>query len=306
MDLLPPGARFVIVDAGAREVERSRWGLFPPSRLKFIGFEPDVEEATRLNTLPSTDGAERKFIAGGLWGSTGALPFEHNNTGGGSSFLRQNRVVTDRWRFIFGSEPIAARDLMYPVREETMNVVSLVEWAREEGISSVDFFKINIQGGELEVLRGAGDLLDTVLGLDVEVGFVESYVDRPMFSDIDTFLRSRGFTFFDFTEVHYVGRDRSPVSVNHVQSGNQTLHRVIGTRGQIVEGHALYLRDPISNDPDMDDERVIKLAALSEAFGQVEYAFELLNWLVARAGPLSDRLRWIIHQGTQSYSHGMV
>jgi hypothetical protein len=48
----------------------------------------------------------------------------------------------------------------------------------------------------------------------------------------------------------------------------------------------------------------MKLAALAEAFGQIEYAFELLDWLARRDDvpePLARDIRHVIIQGRTEY-----
>jgi len=157
LDLLPAGERVVIVDAGAREVDADpRWRPFPPARLRFFGFEADAAEAQRLNQIAGPEGLERKFYPAGLWGSSGTVPFDLNKAAGGSSFLAQNRTLTDRWKFENATDTALARETFYPTRTADMTVVSLADWAGREGVREVDFLKINVQGGELEILNGAG------------------------------------------------------------------------------------------------------------------------------------------------------
>ncbi len=283
MGLLSAKETFLIVDAGAREVDQDpRWRSFPAERMTFIGFEPDKEEATRLNAVSTTDGVRRRFVAAGLWSTSGVQELEHNNIGGGSSFLPQNRKITDRWKFENPGEARNARDIFFPVKRERMEVVSLADWAASAQIGKIDFLKLNVQGAEKDILIGAGPLLDDILGILVEVSFVESYRDRPMFVDIDSMLRQHGFSFFDLLAHHYVGRSESPIVAQHLTVSEGKLGQLVSSWGQLVEGHALYLRDPIADGSALEFERTVKLAALAEAFGQVEFAFELLNWLGKR------------------------
>jgi FkbM family methyltransferase len=306
LELLNKEERFVIVDAGAREVERDpRWRPFPPERLEFVGFEPDRDEAARLNSIAEKEGLKRHFVAAGLWGASGTIEFEHNNIGGGSSFLPQNREVTDRWKFENPHETSLARDIFFPVRREPMAVVNLVDWAKEAKIGSVDFLKLNVQGGEKEILLGAGSLLSSVLGILVEVAFVESYRDRPMFVDIDVLLRERGFVFFDLLAHHYIGRAGSPIAAQHLTVAGGKLSQLVSEWGQLIEGHAIYFRDPIGGTGQLDFMRTIKLAALAEAYGQVEYAFELLGWLAGQKDVADDgksqMLQRIVREASNEY-----
>jgi hypothetical protein len=58
-----------------------------------------------------------------------------------------------------------------------------------------------------------------------------------------------------------------------------------------VEGHALYLRDPLADEAQDKDKgrrrrlsavQAIKLAAVADVFGQTEYALEVLDWVKGR------------------------
>jgi len=309
IELLPTNDRFLIVDGGAREVDRDiRWRPFPPRRLKFIGFEPDQTEASRLNATPGPGGLEWHFVPAGLWGSSGTILFEHNKAPGGSSFLPQNRILTDRWKFENPSEVSLAKDMFFPTGQEDMKVVSLSEWADEAKLESVDFLKLNVQGGEHEILAGAGGVLDDVLGVLIEVAFVESYQNRPFFADTDQLLRQRGFTFFDLLAHHYIGRSATSVAAQHLVVQQPGIGQLVSSWGQLIEGHALYFRDPIANDNSakFPPHRLIKLAALAEAFGQVEYAFELLEWLMLRPdvkdSPMATAIQRAISDGNSAYN----
>ncbi|HXF54902.1 MAG TPA: FkbM family methyltransferase [Hyphomicrobiaceae bacterium] len=307
MELLPPGERFVIVDAGARDGEDDpRWRPFPPHRLAIFGFEPDQAEAARLNELARKNGHERRVHAAGLWRTSGCLHFHHNKASGGGSFLPQNREITDRWKFENPTATSPAREVFVATHTEPLRVTSLKEWASEAGLTEIDFVKLNVQGAELQVLEGAAGLLDGVLGILVEVSFVESYRGRPLFADIDAHLRGAGFTFFDLLAHHYVGRAVAPVAAQHLALVQPTLGQQVSAWGQLVEGHALYLRDPLTPDAGSPDvRRCLKLAALAEACGQIEFAFEVLGWLVRRADvasrDLASQLRQACVDGAEDY-----
>ena len=82
-------------------------------------------------------------------------------------------------------------------------MTSVDEWIRDNAIDSdIDFMKLNVKGAELEILKGAERTLESVTGLQVEMSFVELYLGRPFFADIDVFLRNHSFYFFDFIGLH--------------------------------------------------------------------------------------------------------
>lgn len=305
---LAPNDRFVIIDGGAREMEQDyRWRPFPPERLRFFGFEADAAEAARLTDLAAPAGLERRFYPAALGGKSGKAIFEHNKAGGGSSLLSQNRAVTDRWKFENPHRVSLAREMFFPTHDEEITVTTLSDWANATETTEVDFIKLNVQGAELDILKSGGKAVDTALGILVEVAFVESYRNRPMFSDLDKFLRGADFTFFDLLAHHYIGRARISVAAQQLVLAEPALSKQVSAWGQLVEGHALYLRDPVASDQQdqMAPKRVIKLAALAEAFGQVEYALELLAWLRERNDvrdtDMGETLNRILNEATVEY-----
>ncbi|HUG46685.1 MAG TPA: FkbM family methyltransferase [Sphingomicrobium sp.] len=54
------------------------------------------------------------------------------------------------------------------------------------------FVKVDVQGGELEVLRGC-DQLELVDYLYIELSYVELYEGQPLFDEVTSYLSSRGF-----------------------------------------------------------------------------------------------------------------
>jgi hypothetical protein len=64
----------------------------------------------------------------------------------------------------------------------------------------IDFLKIDTQGSELSILKGAEKMLE--LGLikiiKVEVSTVATYEQQPLFSDIDIYLRKFNYCLVDF------------------------------------------------------------------------------------------------------------
>jgi FkbM family methyltransferase len=54
--------------------------------------------------------------------------------------------------------------------------------------------KIDVQGGELDMLRGADGLLGCIDAVIVEAAFVELYAGQPLIWEVWSFLASRGFS----------------------------------------------------------------------------------------------------------------
>lgn len=64
----------------------------------------------------------------------------------------------------------------------------------------IDYLKIDTQGSELKVLEGAEKLLNAkrVSLLKIEVSTIAVYQNQAMFSDIDLFMRNKGYVLVDF------------------------------------------------------------------------------------------------------------
>lgn len=103
-------------------------------------------------------------------------------------------------------------------------------------IGPVDWIKIDVQGGELAVIEGAKELLQSVVRhlsagsiilhhrsanlqslvvhqaiVEVEVEFVPLYANQPLFADVDRALREQGFVFHRFSSQQ--GRCMKPLSI---------------------------------------------------------------------------------------------
>jgi FkbM family methyltransferase len=57
----------------------------------------------------------------------------------------------------------------------------------------IDLLKLDLQGYELEALKGAERILENVKVISTEIEFVPLYEGQPLFGDIDVYLRSKGF-----------------------------------------------------------------------------------------------------------------
>lgn len=66
--------------------------------------------------------------------------------------------------------------------------------------NTIDYLKIDTQGSELKILQGAEKLLNEkrINILKIEVSTIAVYQNQVMFSDIDIYLRNKGYILVDF------------------------------------------------------------------------------------------------------------
>ena len=68
-----------------------------------------------------------------------------------------------------------------------------------------DFIKIDVQGAELDVLRGGEDTLKSAMFVLLEMPVAEYNKGAPSFAEVVAFMDEKGFQVYDAFEAHYHG-----------------------------------------------------------------------------------------------------
>lgn len=72
-----------------------------------------------------------------------------------------------------------------------------------------DFLKMDVQGYELEVLKGASQCLQTVDAILAEINFLDLHDNVPLLADIVTWLSTRGWVAYDISGITRRPLDRA-------------------------------------------------------------------------------------------------
>jgi FkbM family methyltransferase len=132
--------------------------------------------------------------------SGGPRTFYRTNEPTGSSILPPNKAVIG---------PYAGEKYFFPCTESTIETRRLEDVLTEHGEPVLDLIKLDIQGAELEVLRGLGESrLSSLLLVEAEVGLHGAYVGQGTFGEIDKLLRDHGMDCYDVRVARtYLRRD---------------------------------------------------------------------------------------------------
>ncbi|HZV33101.1 MAG TPA: FkbM family methyltransferase [Verrucomicrobiae bacterium] len=85
-----------------------------------------------------------------------------------------------------------------------VEMTALDEFLRSNNVQNVQLLKLDIQGGELNALRGAESLLraGNVSLIFTEIWFVPHYEGAPLFHEIWSFLSKFDYSLFDVYDLH--------------------------------------------------------------------------------------------------------
>jgi FkbM family methyltransferase len=184
LELLPRAVDITVLDVGAAPTERPVYQhLVEQGHARVIGFEPDAQACERLN---SSYGGAHRFLPYFV-GDGKPATFHQTNWGPTGSLYAPNTPLLEKFQNL--------AEVVTPIGSAVVETVRLDEVAE---IGDVDFVKIDVQGSELNVFRSGERVLSAAIAVQTEVEFVELYRQQPLFADVDTHLRGRGFQFHTF------------------------------------------------------------------------------------------------------------
>ena len=259
----------VIVDVGASGGIHERWRKLG-SNVKAILFEPDRNE---FQKLVETQSKNSVVINSAVAEGSESVKFHLCKKQQVSSTYSPNKLVLDKYE---DSDRFEIEKII-TLEADSMNNLLL-----KENISEIDFMKIDTQGSELDIIKGASNFYENLVGLEVEVEFLELYRGQPLFSEVNSFIESKGFTLIDLKR-YFWKRSSKKYSSN---------------KGQLIFADALYLKEPediIALDG-LNEEKIVRTIFIYMAYGYDDFAATLLD-LSLKANLLSQELK----EGLESY-----
>ena len=99
------------------------------------------------------------------------------------------------------------------IAEVSVEVRKLSDLIETQGLPVPDLIKLDVQGFELEVLKGAGEFLDLATYLIIEVSFREYYYGQPLFLEITNYLANHGFSIHAFGVSTAMGKELGQMDI---------------------------------------------------------------------------------------------
>lgn len=227
-----------VVDVGAMIIgdgsDVAYRALVEKGLARVIGFEPIAEECARLNAVARPGDLYLPYAVGD--GTT--RTFHRCSTNMTSSLYRPNDALLERFSNLI--ELVRVLET-FPI--ETHRLDDIPE------VRGTDFMKLDVQGAELDVIRGGAEVLRDVLVIETEVEFVPLYEGQPLFAEIDQALRAAGFLFHRFVGMQ--GRTFRPLAAKNPTPD----------RGQLLWADAVYVKSFVAFR-ELTVDQLLKLAVI--------------------------------------------
>jgi FkbM family methyltransferase len=239
------------LDVGARGNVSEPWSLFASGAIKVIGFEPDPDECARLSQAYP----ERKYYPYALWSKATTRPFYLCEWASTSSMYPPAEANNRQYRPVHWTGRVPAKTLQV----ECVALDSIV--APED---APDFIKIDTQGAELEILRGAERLLRQGAPLVLaETWCAEIYAGMPLTHDVMAFMYQMGYQVFDLNVA--AAWQHKNAAVSDVYCKAKTI------------GFDLLFVKRLDRLGFEHEEELLKFSGLCELFGFRDYAMAVLE-----------------------------
>ena len=246
LEKIDPSFSINFVDVGAAEDIHPRWKRVL-KYINYFGFEPDKRSSELLQKNDSCKSYNIFPIA--LWEKTQKLDINLTKEPRVSSSYQPNYDFLNKFK---DSERFK---IIKTLEVESVDLDSLE-------ILDIDFIKIDVQGGELDILNGSRNSLERCLGLELEVEFLTLYKGQPLFGDLQKQLINYGFEFIDFVNLCRWERDN------------------FNGFGQCVFGDAFFLKSPefvIKLGKKKLLSRYLSILLLYRRFDLIDRFFSLLD-----------------------------
>ncbi|HEY4797853.1 MAG TPA: FkbM family methyltransferase [Bacteroidia bacterium] len=271
-----------LIDIGSSGGLSERW--MPCKKyINLIGFDPNAEECKRMSALPSGFRTV-KYIPYAISGVSGESVLYKTKSIFCYSLLKPNTQWLERFCYsdlfeVVGSEKIQTRSLN--------DIEELQEF-------NPDIIKTDTQGLELPILNASGDFLENAFYVETETGFLENYVGETTYSQIDEFMRAKGFLLFDIN-MHRIARK------NIFSAIHSNAEQILWCEAVWLKDYVALSRQDENVVKSLSKEKVLKILLICAIQGCIDYGYELaqLFYQFGKLTPeefdvLKDKENWVV------------
>jgi FkbM family methyltransferase len=215
-----------------------------------IGFEPEPQALATLNQQKSDAETYLPFAVGDGNNHT----FYRCQAPGMSSLLKPNAETLNYFHGFTEWGKVLEASTIKTYRLDDL-----------EAVKTIDYLKIDIQGGELMVFQHGQQKLKNTLVIHTEVEFLQMYEHQPLFSEVELFLRGLGFVFHRFEPL--VSRVVKPLMLrNNPYAG----------LSQQVWADAIFIRNFMTLDVLSNDALLKYAVILHDIYGSYDITLRAL------------------------------
>jgi len=173
-----------VLDAGGRFGLHPTWKGFT-GKLNYYLFEADIIEADRLKKKYHHRSDEVKIVGKAVAKKKRKLILNLSKNRSMASTVTRNPISS-----LFTEERLHEVEITEQVE---VDAISFDNFCEENNINA-DFLKIDTEGTELEIMKGAANQIqNNILGLRSEVAFDYIFEGMPLFGDLNKFMLDNGF-----------------------------------------------------------------------------------------------------------------
>jgi FkbM family methyltransferase len=179
-----------IIDVGANEGQYAEELLAHGFNGKIYSFEPIPSVFEKMKTKSRKNTSQWIMINRGLGSEEAELPINVSANFASSSLYQ------------VGEKSLAAEPATRTTHQEKVKITTLDSYFSKQSFFDKEvMLKLDVQGFELEALKGAVKHLENIKVVQVELSFTEVYKSAPLYLDIINFLKQYNFELFTFFPV---------------------------------------------------------------------------------------------------------
>lgn len=253
----------ICIDAGAAGGFDELQNLKP--KISLYSIEPQEKSYKELAAVKNLYRSHKIFPVG-LHSYTGKAVLYTANRLSMSSLLRFDETAFNK-HFGFCEASAKWKHALTQIASEEIEVVTLNKLCAENDIQCIDLLKLDTQGTELEILKGASELMQQykVTVIKTEFSTLPVYQQQCSLIELDAYLKDMGLVPVNYTVYPDTVNQNGIAALNSIKQINET--PPIGAGGDAI----YVLKDEL-----LDKDSALKAGVILCSMGFISYGSHLL------------------------------